>query len=390
MRIESSSVSLYGASKSTERLTKEESFKIWNKWAEKGRNGDSNRNQLFTPESAQQGAIIQLSPEGKKALEEELASSACNACGEEELLELSSEDRQKIYLLQRMIEFITGKKLKFVLPRKIISDKDSADALKGNKTKSEQFPSIFINRPQSSSPGQSMGWGMEYELHQTKYESQSMSFSAEGTVKTSDGRHIIFELGLNISRESLSRLDISLRAGDAARIDPLVINFGNTTAALTNTKYSFDIDSDGTPEQISFAANGSGFLAFDINNDGTVNNGSELFGPRSGNGFSELAEHDGDMNGWIDENDEIYDKLRIWTKDENGNDRLLALGVMGIGAIYLGNIEASFDIKNSESIFAADQSLVSDGGTLGSIARNGIFLRENGVAGTIQHVDLAI
>ena len=210
------------------------------------------------------------------------------------------------------------------------------------------------------------------------YEKQDMSFSANGSVKTADGREINFGLELNMSREFASRLDVSIRAGDAVVKDPLVVNFANSTAALTNDKYSFDIDSDGIPDQISFAAAGSGFLAFDVNNDGTINNGLELFGPQSGNGFSELAQYDDDNNGWIDENDEIYDKLRIWTKDENGEDQLFALGVKGIGAIYLGNASTAFDLKTSNK------------DTLGSIARSGIFLRENGTAGTIQHVDLVV
>ena len=35
--------------------------------------------------------------------------------------------------------------------------------------------------------------------------------------------------------------------------------------------------------------------------------------------FKDLAEYDEDHNGWIDENDSIFSKLKVWTKDENGN-----------------------------------------------------------------------
>ena len=71
----------------------------------------------------------------------------------------------------------------------------------------------------------------------------------------------------------------------------------------------------------------------DFNNDGIINDGKELFGPNSGNGFSDLANYDLDKNGWIDENDTIYDKLRIWTKDTEGNDYLLALAKESIWSI---------------------------------------------------------
>lgn len=116
----------------------------------------------------------------------------------------------------------------------------------------------------------------------------------------------------------------------------------------------------------------------DKNNDNKVNNGKELFGPQTGKGFQELSEYDSDNNGWIDENDDIFDKLRIWTKDSEGNDQLFALGQKGIGAIYLGNVDTSFDIKDSLNQMN------------GRIQKTGLFLKECGTVGTIQHIDLAL
>ena len=77
----------------------------------------------------------------------------------------------------------------------------------------------------------------------------------------------------------------------------------------------FDIDADGEEESISYLQGGSGYLALDKNGDGVINDGSELFGTKSGDGFADLAEYDADGNGWIDENDPIFDKLLIWAKD---------------------------------------------------------------------------
>ena len=42
--------------------------------------------------------------------------------------------------------------------------------------------------------------------------------------------------------------------------------------------------------------NGSGYLALDKNGDGTINDGSELFGTRNGDGFADLAQYDEDGN----------------------------------------------------------------------------------------------
>ncbi len=179
-----------------------------------------------------------------------------------------------------------------------------------------------------------------------------------------------------MSREFVSQKDISIRAGDAALTDPLVINFDGSAPDLTETKYTFDLDADGSLEQISFVTRGSGFLALDLNGDGAVNNGGELFGPDTGDGFKELAGYDQDHNNWIDESDEIFHRLRIWTKDRDGNDRLFALGEKGIGAIYLGNAATPFQFKNSVN----EQQ--------GQLRTTGLFIRENGAAGTVQQIDL--
>ena len=125
----------------------------------------------------------------------------------------------------------------------------------------------------------------------------------------------------------------------------------------------------------SYVKKGSGFLAYDKNNDGIINDGNELFGPKTGDGFLELAEFDEDNNGWIDENDSIYNKLRIWTIAEDGTKKLFALGQKGIGAIYLENVNTAFSLKSQQNNLN------------GKIQKSGIFLRENGTAGTIQHID---
>ncbi|HEX7714215.1 MAG TPA: hypothetical protein VF531_09340 [Bacillota bacterium] len=208
-------------------------------------------------------------------------------------------------------------------------------------------------------------------------ESEKLSFQASGVIKTADGKTIDFSAELNMSREFASQYCTSVTE-TRELTDPLVVNFEGRAAELNETKVSFDLDSDGSLDQISFLKSGSGFLALDRNADGTINNGRELFGPGTGNGFGELTAFDQDHNGWIDENDAIYEKLRIWTKDPDGNDRLFALGEKGVGAIYLGNLNTQFSMKN-----AANQSQ-------GELRRSGVFLREDGSAGTVQQIDLVI
>lgn len=76
-----------------------------------------------------------------------------------------------------------------------------------------------------------------------------------------------------------------------------------------------------------------------------IDDGRELFGPQTGNGFEELAGYDSDNNGWIDENDPIYNNLQIWQHDEYGNSTLIAVGKAGVGAIYLGSTQTTINTR---------------------------------------------
>lgn len=206
-------------------------------------------------------------------------------------------------------------------------------------------------------------------------ESEETSFSTVGTVRTSDGREIDFNVNVGMSRsfQEYYREEIS----QTVFCDPLVINLDTDLAQLEDQTFYFDIDGDGEEDEVSQLGVGSGYLALDKNGDGVINDGKELFGTASGNGFKDLAEYDDDGNGWIDENDAIWDKLKIWTKDENGKDVLYTLAEKGVGAICLQNAATDFTQRGT------------DGQTMGAIRSTGVFLYENGNVGTVQHVDVA-
>lgn len=209
-------------------------------------------------------------------------------------------------------------------------------------------------------------------------EEEAVTFSSQGKVTTADGREITFSLELGMSRTFEQYYREEYDMAEFQRLyDPLVINFDASTAQLSDQKFFFDLDTDGQAEKISQLGQGSGYLALDKNQDGRINDGSELFGPASGNGFADLAAYDEDGNGWIDEGDSIWNQLKIWCRDENGRDILYTLAEKGLGAICLQNTSTDFALKDSEN---ADK---------GFIRSTGIFLYENGNVGTVQHLDLA-
>ncbi len=271
----------------------------------------------------------------------------------------------RVNLIRQIIEIITGRRIQVFDPAALQSA--DSQAVETNDTNPTPPP----DTPKAA------GYGVEYDRHESYMESEQTSFSVKGSVTTADGRKISFQLELNMSRQYYEESNVSLRLGDAARkTDPLVLNFSGTAAQLSDQRFAFDLNADGSPEQISRLAAGSGYLAFDRNADGQINNGSELFGPQTGNGFQELSAFDDDHNGWIDENDSSYAKLLVWSPGNGTNGQLRSLAEAGVGAISLTRIDTPFDLKTN------------DNELLGQIRNSGIFLQENGTTGTIQQIDL--
>lgn len=317
------------------------------------------------------GIRMALSAAGYEKLRADLADStaAASETGHTEGVEeplgayaLTDKDMAKIKLIEDFVYVLTGRKLKINIPK--LSSPKEANTVQTAAAQTGEGP-------------RRLGWGIDYQFHERIHEKEAVHFESTGSVKTEDGRAIDFHLEFSMSREFLSETHLSFKAGDAM-VDPLTVNFSNAMATLGERTFKFDLDTDGVADTISFVGEGSGFLALDKNGNGTIDDGSELFGPETGNGFSELATYDADENGWVDENDPIFDKLRIWSMDSEGKLKLEALGKAGVGAIYLGNVTTPFELTGA------------DGRANGQIARTGIYLKENGVAGSIQHVDLRL
>lgn len=226
--------------------------------------------------------------------------------------------------------------------------------------------------------GRGQEWKIQTVTSSFFSEQEVTEFSTNGRVCTADGREISFGLSIEMSRSFVQETEVYTE-GSFILKDPLVINLDTDIAEVKDMKFFFDLDADGEEEEISELGSGSGYLALDKNGDGVVNDGSELFGTKSGDGFAELAAYDEDGNRWIDEADEIFSKLKVWVRDENGENRMLDLKEAGIGAIYLGNADTKFSLNNAGT-----------NATNAVIQKTGVYLREDGTAGTVQHVDLAL
>lgn len=226
--------------------------------------------------------------------------------------------------------------------------------------------------------GRGQEWKVQTVTSTFFSEQEVTEFSTVGKVCTADGRELSFGVSVEMSRSFVQETECYTEQS-YTMVDPLVINLDTNVAKVKDMKFYFDLDADGKEEEISELDAGSGYLALDKNGDGEINDGSELFGTKSGDGFADLAAYDSDKNGWIDEADEVFSRLKIWSKDEKGENKLLNLKDADVGAIYLGNANTQFSLNNADT-----------NATNAVIRKTGIFLKESGSVGTVQHVDLAL
>lgn len=285
----------------------------------------------------------------------------------------------RMMVIKYLIEQLTGRKIENLKTSDMEDNTVSGVTASSNNSMPNTAPTTAPTSSSSNiqNPRTVAGWGVEIDVHHSYTETEQTKFQSSGTITTADNRQIQFNLKFELSRSYHEESHTQIRQGDGKKIDPLTLNFSGNSAQLTSQKFAFDLNADGKKENISFVQ-GAGFLAFDKNGDGKINDGSELFGPGTGNGFAELAAYDSDGNSWIDENDAVFDKLQVWTKDGAGKDQLQKLKQANVGALFLGNVETPFELKSGKNH--------SDG----QIKSSGIWLTEDGKARSLQQIDLTV
>nr|WP_257469951.1 FG-GAP-like repeat-containing protein [Prochlorococcus marinus] len=128
--------------------------------------------------------------------------------------------------------------------------------------------------------------------------------------------------------------------------DPLIFDLDNDGIELISTKEKvlFDVDVDGDLEITGWTAPDDGLLVMDINNDGFINDMSEVFSEHFNSGafissLDSLNSIDSNNDDLINYQDELFEQVMIW-QDLNSNGisnsgELSTLNEVGIESISL-------------------------------------------------------
>lgn len=205
------------------------------------------------------------------------------------------------------------------------------------------------------------------------HEEERLLLAASGSVSAGE-KTIDFALSTSLEREERYRRESLVHQ---SAIDPLVIGLdGRLSRVDSDRTFRFDLNSDGTQEMLSSLSSNSAFLALDHNHNGMIDDGSELFGTRSGDGFADLAAYDEDHNGVIDSNDAVFDRLQLWQKSAL-KENLISLSSAKVGALLLESVASPFSFSN-------------EGEKQASLRSSSVVLFEDGRAGWISHLDFFV
>ncbi|AYC32737.1 hypothetical protein D3880_10210 [Pseudomonas cavernae] len=164
------------------------------------------------------------------------------------------------------------------------------------------------------------------------------------------------------------------------RRDPLTLDLDDDgiETVSANSGITFDFDSDGLKTGTGWVKGDDGFLALDLNDNGTIDTGAELFGvdtvKRDGStatdGFDALRELDSNGDGIFDAQDEHFASVRVW-QDLNQD-----------GVSQAGELKTLVESNIASINLTAKSSNQASNGNL--ISAVGSFVRLDGSAGEVS------
>jgi hypothetical protein len=181
------------------------------------------------------------------------------------------------------------------------------------------------------------------KVEQWQQHSQSLSYQMNGEFDV-NGQHIKIDYSFVIASEQTSYSSVEKTA--AALKDPLIVQFGEQSIGQIKGHQNFDINQDGDLNKLPVFSGDVGYLVYDKNQNLKADNGGELFGPKTGLGFNELAQLDSNKNGFIDSDDDAFEHLYLWQPEKSNN--LRSLTEVKIQAINTSAIDSPFSFYDTK------------------------------------------
>ena len=145
--------------------------------------------------------------------------------------------------------------------------------------------------------------------------------------------------------------------------DPVVLNLSSEAQSnVLDASYSyFDYDGDGFAERTAWIGEQQGLLVVDLNENGIIDDGKELFGDKTilkngrkaKDGYQALNDVDENKDGVIDSQDSAWIKLRVWIDNGDGmtqEGELKTLEELGIETMKLNEERTGTNEEEGNSL----------------------------------------
>ncbi|MDR1006966.1 MAG: hypothetical protein LBL65_00170 [Campylobacteraceae bacterium] len=208
------------------------------------------------------------------------------------------------------------------------------------------------------------------------YAQEELLYAGDSFYMPADRRSSILESDTLYCYLTISQDTITISNDDCpSGWDPLVLDLNGDSqisfVELDKSNVFFDLNADGISKHTAWIDKDDGFIVYDENGNGKIDNINELFGNDTIDGFANLKNRiDSNGDGIIDVSDEKFNDLKVWQdKNQDGmsqKDELFTLDELGITEIRTSNTlvdnneqitrvtnEGTF-VKNSEEHYMAD------------------------------------
>jgi hypothetical protein len=217
------------------------------------------------------------------------------------------------------------------------------------QTKSEQFSVQAWNEKVTVDQDYRNPNGLNSSNYQEGSENFSLKITDAGDAQVGTGK-----------------LDVTINdKSNYVLVSPIAIDLngdGIKTVSI-DAGVTFDLLNTGSAVNVGWLSGNDGFLAIDKNQNGIIDDRSELFGGAVGEGFAQLASFDSNGDGQVNSQDSLFGDLGIW-QDANINGKTEAGELKSLAAANIASLNVAYtqqSILDTNGNILGEKSTALDG-----------------------------